>query len=106
MQCGLLHCGKPGFQGVAYGLPLLPLYFLFGPITILQGIYVKYFGLPLTAVATVLLIARLFDAVTDPIIGYCADRYYTRHGSRKPLIVVGGLLFIISSWFLYVPVCV
>jgi glycoside/pentoside/hexuronide:cation symporter, GPH family len=90
-------------QGIAYGLPLLSVYFLFGPIAILQGIYAKYFGLALTSIATVLFVARLFDAISDPIIGYCADRYYDRTGSRKPFVVSGGLLFIFSSWFLYVP---
>ena len=91
------------FQGLAYGLPLLSLYFLVGPITLLQGIYAKHFGLALTTIATVLLVARFFDAVTDPMIGYCADRYYARRGNRKPFIITGAVLFIISSWFLYVP---
>jgi len=90
--------------GLAYGAPLISLYFLFGPMAILQGIYAKYFGLALTTIATVIFIARLFDAVTDPIIGYCADRYYARRGSRKPFIVIGGVLFVVSSWFLYVPI--
>lgn len=90
-------------QGLAYGLPLLSISFLFGPISILQGMYAKYFGLALTTIASVLLVARLFDAVSDPIIGYCADRYYARRGHRKPFIVAGGLLFIVASWFLYVP---
>lgn len=91
-------------QGVTYGLPLLPLYFLVGPITLLQGIYAKHFGMALTTIASVLLIARLFDAITDPVIGYCADRYYARHGNRKPFIIIGAVMFVISSWFLYVPV--
>ena len=90
-------------QGVAYGLPLLPLYFMFGPIAILQGIYAKYFGLALTTIASVLFIARLFDAISDPLIGFFADRYYARYGSRKIFIAVGGILFIVASWFLYVP---
>ncbi|MDB4000840.1 MFS transporter [bacterium] len=90
-------------QTLAYGLPLLSISFLLGPIGILQGMYAKYFGLALTAIATVLLIARLFDAISDPIIGYCSDRYYARRGHRKPFIVAGGLLFIVASWFLYVP---
>ena len=86
-----------------YALPLLSIYFLYGPIALLQGIYAKHFGVALTTIATVLLIARLFDAVTDPLIGYFADRYYARWGNRKPFIIVGAMLFIISSWFLYVP---
>ena len=90
-------------QGFAYALPVLPLAFLLGPMAILQGIYAKYFGLGLTIIASVLLVSRLFDAITDPAIGYYADKYYTKHGSRKPFVVSGGILFIISSWFLYVP---
>lgn len=90
-------------QSLAYGLPVLSLYFLMGPITLLQGIYAKHFGLALTTIATVLLIVRLFDAFTDPVIGYCADRYYARRGNRKPFIIIGAVLFLISSWFLYVP---
>ena len=45
----------------------------------------------------------MFDAVSDPLVGYCSDRYYAYGGSRKPFVVSGGLLFLISSWFLYVP---
>ena len=89
--------------GLAYALPVLSLYFLYGPLTILQGIYAKHFGLALTTIATVLLISRLFDGITDPVIGYYADRYYTRRGTRKPFIVAGGLLLIVASWFLFVP---
>jgi len=91
------------FQGVAYGLPLLSITFLMGPVTLLQGIYAKHFGLALTTIAMVLLIARLFDAITDPLIGYYSDRYQARCGHRKPFVIAGALLFIVSSWFLYVP---
>ena len=90
-------------QGLAYALPVLPLAFLLGPMAILQGIYAKHFGLTLTTIASVLLISRVFDAVTDPIIGYYADKHRVMSGSRKPFILTGGILFIISSWFLYVP---
>lgn len=89
--------------GLVYALPLIPLYFLVGPISILQAIYTKHFGLTLSAIATVILIARMFDALIDPVVGYVADRYYRRYGNRRPFIVSGGLLFVLSSWFLYVP---
>jgi Na+/melibiose symporter-like transporter len=82
---------------------MLPLGFLYGAMPLLQGIYAKNFGLALTTIASVLLIARFFDAVSDPVIGYCADRYYARRGNRKPFIVVGGMLYIVASWFLFVP---
>ena len=88
---------------LTYSSPVLITTFLYGSIGVLQGIYAKYFGLALTTIATVLLIARMFDAVTDPVIGYWADHYYARRGNRKPFIIVGAVLFIASSWFLYVP---
>lgn len=90
-------------QRVNYALPLLPLYFLAGPITVLQGIYAKHFGLALTTIATVIFVVRLFDAITDPLIGYYSDRYFTCLGNRKPFFVGGSVLFVLSSWFLYVP---
>ena len=46
-------------QAVAYGLPLLAISFLVGPITVLQGIYAKYFGIALTTIAAVLFILAL-----------------------------------------------
>ena len=79
-------------------------YWVSAPIlTIVQGIYAKYYGLSLIAIASVILAARLFDAVTDLLIGYFSDRHHRSTGSRKPFILVGGLLLIVSSYFLYVP---
>ncbi len=88
---------------LAYSLPVVSTSWLFAPIAVVQGIYAKYFGVPLTTIATVLLIARLFDAITDPLIGYYADRYFLRRGTYKPFILAGGLLFVVASYFLYMP---
>jgi len=93
-----------GIRGaLAYSSPVVVIDFLIGSIVILQGMYAKYFGLPLTNIALVILIARLFDAVSDPIVGLIADRHYQSSGSRKPWIVGSSLLFVVSSYFLYVP---
>ena len=91
-------------QQVAYALPAMGTIFLFGPVGVLQGIYATYFGVSLTAIAMVLLVARLFDAVSDPLIGYLSDRYHVKKGSRKPFMACGGVLMIISGYFLNVPV--
>ena len=90
-------------QALSYAMPTMAIYFLFGPLFILQGIYSKYFGMALTTIATVLFFANLLDAITDPLVGYMSDRYHRRTGKRKPFIVMGGLLFLLSSYFLYVP---
>ena len=77
--------------------------FLVGPINILHGIYAKYFGLPLVTIATVLMISRIFDALSDPLVGILADIYQKKRRSYKPFVLGGGILFIISSYFLYFP---
>ena len=89
---------------LTYSIPFLTMAWLSAPIHVLQGVYAKYYGFPLTTLASIILLARLFDAVTDPLIGYYADRYHRRTGTRKPFVVVGGFFLILSGYFLYVPV--
>lgn len=91
-------------QYSSYIAPSIILAFLSSPMGVLQGIYAKHFGVALTTIASVLLVSRLFDAVSDPLIGYWSDYYRSKSGSRKPFVVVGGLLFFVSSYCLYVPV--
>lgn len=35
---------------------------------------------------------RVFDAITDPIMGYVTDNARTRWGRRRPFILIGGIL--------------
>ena len=87
-----------------YTVPTVPVYFLVGPLAVINGVYAKHFGLSLEVIATVLLICRLLDAVSDPIIGFYTDRFYLRFGSRKPIVIAGGLLLVVSSYLLYSPI--
>lgn len=89
---------------IAFVAPYLGLSLLLGPVVaVLGGIYAKHYGLALTTIAAVMLAARIFDAVTDPLIGYYSDQWRVRTGSRKPFMVVGGLLLVPCSYFLFVP---
>ena len=91
-------------QRLSYSLPVGAASILYGgPLVILQGIYAKHYGVPLTTIASILLIARLFDTITDPLIGYWSDRYHARNGTRKPFVFLGSVLFIISAYFLFSP---
>lgn len=90
-------------QAMAYALPMLGINFFIGALTVVSGIYAKYFDLSLSEIATALLIARLFDAVSDPTIGYIADRHRSGILNRKLLVVLGGGMFVVCGWFLFVP---
>ena len=91
------------WQMLAYGGPAVGMIFLAAPMGVIQGIYAKYFGIPLAVLAGVLLLSRLFDAVIDPLIGYLSDRYRVRTGTRKPFVLAGSLGLIVCSYFLFVP---
>lgn len=44
---------------------------------------------------------RLWDAITDPVMGIISDRFESRFGRRKPFIVLGAIvsaLFFIAIW--------
>ena len=104
VSCERIPTALSTSQQMAYALPVIGVMFLVGPMGIVQGIYAKYFGVPLTTIAAVVFIARLFDAATDPAIGYLSDKYRARKGTRKPFVLWGGLLTIVSAYFLFVPV--
>lgn len=56
----------------------------------------------LVAFATTMVTAmRLFDAVTDPIIGALIDKTATRWGKFRPFMVLGNVIMIVSSLLLY-----
>ncbi len=74
-----------------------------GPLVVLQSIYAEYYGLSLATIATVIFVARLFDTVSDPVMGYWSDKYYARNGTRKPFILTGGLVFIAGAYSLFNP---
>ena len=87
----------------SYAAPVIASSWLMAPVSILQGIYAKYYGLSLVTLSLVLLITRVFDAVTDPLIGYSADNCFRRTGTYKPFVIFGGLSFIVASYCIYVP---
>lgn len=89
---------------LAYSAPAFSWAMVNGPVNVvLQGVYGKYFGLPLTSIAAVVFVSRTFDAVTDPLIGYASDRFSSPWGRRKPWILMGAILAAIACWYLYAP---
>jgi Na+/melibiose symporter-like transporter len=92
------------WQLAAYALPGIPLAALLLPLYVtLPTYYAQDLGVGLTAVGAVLLLARLWDVVTDPLIGVLSDRTSGRLGRRKPWMLAGLPLSVASVWFLFVP---
>ena len=53
--------------------------------------YTDVFGLPAAAVGTMMLVTRLIDAFSDPIMGALADRTNTKSGKFRPYLLWGIL---------------
>lgn len=75
------------------------------------GIFLMFYytdiaGLPAAAVGTMMLVTRMFDAVTDPLMGALADRTRSRWGRFRPWLlwvavpyaVTGVAMFMCPDW--------
>lgn len=66
--------------------------------------FTNVFGLTVADTATLMLVARMFDVVTDPIMGFIADRTRSRWGTYRPWLIYGAIPFgLIFALLLYTP---
>lgn len=66
--------------------------------------FTNVFGLSFADAAALMLIARLFDVVTDPIMGSLADRTQSRWGTYRPWLIFGAIpLGLIFALLLFTP---
>ena len=71
--------------------------------TYLPAFYATVIGMDLATVGLVFMISRLWSAAADPMIGWASDHTRTRIGRRKPWILGGGLLFLLSLLAVFSP---
>lgn len=84
-------------QGLSYGFLGLPLAFVALPLyVVLPHYYASEFGIPLATLGTVLLFARLFDAVTDPVLGRLSDYLFSR--STQMVLLWGTLSAVVLAF--------
>jgi GPH family glycoside/pentoside/hexuronide:cation symporter len=87
-----------------YAAPMLGLGFVF----FLVNVYLLKFatdvlGVAPAAMGMVLLVSRIFDAVSDPLAGFLSDRTRTRLGRRRPWMLAGALPIGVSFALLWAP---
>ncbi len=100
MQPVGFQSGPSALGLAAYAAPALPLAALSVPLYIhLPTVYANDLGLGLALVGGLLLIARLADALTDPLVGVLADRW----PQRKPWVLLSLPVIVIAVWHLFAP---
>lgn len=56
------------------------------------ALFNMYLGVAPWLVGMALTIIRIFDAIVDPVVGWVSDNLRTRHGRRRPFILIAGIL--------------
>ena len=59
---------------------------------ILAPFMTNFLGIGASAAAGLILVSKLYDMVTDPLMGVISDRTRTRWGRRRPYLLLGGVL--------------
>ena len=68
--------------------------------------YVSYFMIGFVGVATILAtsfiaLMRVWDGVTDPLIGLIIDRTNGRFGKNRPFLVIGNVILCVTSFIMF-----
>lgn len=63
--------------------------------------YSNIFGLTLDQVALLLVVTRIWDGVSDPMMGILADRTTTKWGKYRPYLLIMSVPFALSGIFLF-----
>ncbi|MBN2008597.1 MFS transporter [candidate division KSB1 bacterium] len=51
-----------------------------------------YLGVEPWLVGLALTLIRVYDAIADPIVGWISDNFRSKHGRRRPFILIAGIL--------------
>ena len=91
--------------GLRYGALGFPLAFVALPLYVyMPAYYAAQFGASLAALGTVLLLVRVFDAVTDPLMGFAADRLLSMQPTiRLMALGLGSFLLLAGFVGLFFP---
>ena len=89
---GYWGLGALGLSSVSYTINTQFTYFL-----------VEYLGLSAVIAGSIYAVSRLYDAVTDPVVGALSDATQSRWGRRRPWILLSAFLIPMACWMLFHP---
>ena len=75
-----------------------------GGVALMSCVMLKYMtnnGIAVAAASTIMLVAKFWDAITDPIMGFISDNTRGKWGRRKPYMFFGGILLILGIFLVF-----
>ena len=94
----------PMGQKVAFGLGMLANQMFPAILGIFMVVLIQDLGFSPLMWGIIFFAPRVFDAITDPIMGFISDNTRSRHGRRKQYVFVGAIIAgiaFIMMWQLY-----
>ena len=91
-------------QLIAYALPALGLAVLYLPLfSYVTPFYVAERGVDVAALGAAWIAIRMFDAISDPAMGWLSDRTSPRLGRRRFWLVLSVPVILAGTWQAFVP---
>ena len=87
-----------------YSLTDLPIAMSLFPVAVfVPRFYASEMGVPLAVIGTILFVVRIFDVITDPLMGYISDHTRSRFGRRRPWVFAATPIMMLSIYMLFMP---
>lgn len=103
-KAGCNAVSLPIIKKLAYAAPAFALAVVGIPVYVyIPKFYTDVVGVGIGILGFILLAVRIFDAITDPLLGYLTDRTRTPFGRRRPYIALSSLALAVSLYLLFNP---
>lgn len=78
-----------------------------GGVSMMSCVMLKYMtsmGIAMTIASTIMMVAKIWDAITDPLMGFISDNTRGKWGRRKPYMFFGGISLLLAIFLVFLPV--
>lgn len=66
--------------------------------------YMVFNGVSAGLASTIMMIAKIWDAITDPFMGFISDNTRGKYGRRKPYMFWGGISLFLCIFLVFLPI--
>lgn len=88
-------------QKIAFGLGMLANQMFPAALGIFIVILIESLGFPGWMLGIIYFVPKLFDAVTDPIMGFITDNTKSKWGRRRQYVIIGAIIMGLSFAFMW-----
>jgi len=98
------HAPVSRWKLFSFAVPAVPISAMGLPLVVhLPPFYAGTFGIGLTTVGAIFMLARFWDVFTDPVLGILSDKFETRWGRRRHWIVLSVPIMMLSVVMIFMP---